>query len=115
MFKHFTLDEFDCKETGKNHMSRGFISLLDDLREECGFPFQITSGYRDPSHSEEVIKSKPGLHSLGIAVDIRIHHSDDRYKILEEAFKLGFTGIGIAKTFIHLDMRQTAPVVWVYQ
>jgi len=27
---------------------------------------------------------------------------------------MGFNGIGVAKTFIHVDLRQTAPVVWCY-
>jgi hypothetical protein len=46
--KHFTMKEFDCKETGQNQMKRDFIELLDILRENCNFPFVITSGYRSP-------------------------------------------------------------------
>ena len=34
--------------------------------------------------------------------------------IVKEALKLGFTGIGVAKTFIHVDIRKTTPVVWTY-
>ena len=36
-FKYFDISEFDCQETGKNHMSEGFISKLDELREACGY------------------------------------------------------------------------------
>jgi len=27
---------------------------------------------------------------------------------------LGFTGIGVAKTFVHVDTRATTPAVWSY-
>ena len=52
-FKYFTIEEFNCQETGENEMSAEFIYKLDQLREACGFPFKITSGYRSPSHSIE--------------------------------------------------------------
>ena len=69
MFKYFSIDEFDCQETGCNRMDNQFIHSLDELREACGFSFTITSGYRDPSHSIEAKKSKPGTHAQGIAAE----------------------------------------------
>jgi len=27
---------------------------------------------------------------------------------------MGFTGIGIAKTFVHVDTRKSVPVLWSY-
>ena len=113
-FKYFDISEFDCQETGKNHMSEGFINKLDELREACGFPFTINSGYRDPSHSAERKKASTGTHSLGIAADIRIHNGADRYTIVQKALELGFTGIGVAKTFVHVDLRESTPVIWSY-
>ena len=50
-FKYFSRDEFKCSETGNNEIQDEFVHALDKLREECGFPFAFTSGYRDPSHS----------------------------------------------------------------
>jgi uncharacterized protein YcbK (DUF882 family) len=66
------LSEFACKETGNNLIQESFVHALDDLRDACGFPFVITSGYRDPSHSAEINKSQPGQHCLGIAADIGV-------------------------------------------
>ena len=43
---YFSREEFDCQETGENEMSTEFLNLLDILRENCDFPFVITSGYR---------------------------------------------------------------------
>jgi uncharacterized protein YcbK (DUF882 family) len=114
-FKYFKLSDFDCQETGDNYMDVAFIHKLDELREACGFPFIITSGYRSPDHSRERSKSKgPGTHAQGIAVDIKVSGGFQRYKIVEKAALMDFNGIGIAKTFIHVDDRQTTPVVWNY-
>ena len=114
MYKYFTLDEFACKETGENNISEGFVHKLDELREACGFPFTITSGYRSLEHSAERHKPQGGWHTRGLAADIRIHNGQDRYTILQKALELGFTGIGVAKTFVHVDIRDTTPVVWSY-
>ena len=114
-FKYFKLEDFDCQETGENEMSEAFIHYLDELREACGFPFIITSGYRSPDHSIESSKSKgPGTHAQGIAADIKVSKGSQRYTIIKEALLMGFKGVGVAKTFVHIDDRQTTPVVWNY-
>jgi uncharacterized protein YcbK (DUF882 family) len=112
--RYFKLSEFDCKETGENKMDTSFLSLLDELREECGFPFTITSGYRSPNHSIEKAKNKPGTHAQGIAADIKVTSGWERYVITQKALELGFTGIGIARGFIHVDTRAGTPVIWSY-
>ena len=118
MFKYFKLEDFNCQETGENKMSRDFIHKLDKLREACGFPFIITSGYRSPDHSLEKRKEKAGKHAQGIAADIKARNGNERYKIVEEAIKAGFTGVGVASSFIHVDSRvlgaNKAPVMWCY-
>lgn len=112
--KYFKVSEFDCQETGENEMKEEFLLLLDKLREACDFPFTITSGYRSPSHSIEVRKSSPGTHAQGIAADIYAASGDRRFTIIQKALELGFTGIGVDKHFIHVDIRETTPVVWSY-
>jgi len=95
-------------------MNPEFLLLLDELRDLSNFPFVITSGYRDPLHPEEARKTSPGTHSKGIACDIRVNNGAEKYIIVQNAMKLKFTGIGIAKTFIHVDVRDTTPVIWTY-
>lgn len=112
--RYFKLSDFDCQETGNNEMSEEFLEKLDDLRHECGFPFIITSGYRDPSHSIEARKAKAGTHARGIASDIRINNGNEAYDIIKNAQSMGFTGIGLAKSFVHVDIRQGMPVIWSY-
>ena len=111
----FTLDEFNCQVTGENKMEPEFLQKLDRLRAGCGFPFVITSGYRHPiEHPIEASKEVPGTHAQGIAADIQIISASQRHTIVSETLKLGFKGIGIAKTFVHVDTRGTTPVMWLY-
>ncbi len=111
----FTLEEFNCRVTGDNKMEPEFLQKLDRLRGECGFPFVITSRYRHPiEHPIEANKEVPGTHAQGIAADIQINYGGHRFIIVQKALALGFTGIGIAKTFVHVDTRGTTPVMWLY-
>ena len=112
--KYFKLSEFDCQQTGENLMVPEFLLMLDALRHECGFSFTITSGYRSPNHSIEAAKAKPGTHAQGIAADIGTTDAHQRFVIVSNAVKLGFQGIGVARSFIHVDSRKTAPKVWSY-
>jgi zinc D-Ala-D-Ala carboxypeptidase len=111
----FTIDEFRCSHCGQVLMSEDFLACLDELRENCGFPFDVSSGFRCPQHPEEVKKEKPGTHNGGIAADIRVYNGFQRRKVVEEALKMGvFNGIGVSKTFVHVDIRDEEPVMWTY-
>lgn len=113
--RYFKRSDFDCQQTGNNEMSDEFLQKLDELRHVCGFPFIITSGYRDPEgHSIEKAKKSPGTHARGIAADIKISNGNQAYDIIKHAQSMGFNGIGVAKTFVHVDLRDTTPVVWCY-
>jgi len=113
-YKYFTRDEFKCHETGENEIKPDFIETLDQLREDCGFPFVISSGYRSPKHPLEAVKKTPGTHTQGIAADIAVSGGVQRRVLVEKALELGFNGIGVAKTFVHVDIRTTTPVIWTY-
>ena len=115
---YFTREEFACQHTGENEIKDTFLLKLDLLRARCGFPFVITSGYRSPDHPLEARKEKPGTHAQGIAADIKVNTSQQRYTLVEEAIKMGFGGIGIHSVFVHIDMRDAAgdkpAVMWLY-
>ena len=113
--KYFKREEFDCSVSGTNNMEKDFLEKLDKLRGACGFPFEVASGYRHPTlHPIERKKDIPGTHAQGIAADIKITNAADRLKLVNAALKLGFTGIGVASDFIHVDTRGTTPVMWTY-
>ena len=120
-WKYFTEDELKCRHTGECKMDEDFMKVLDEIREECGFAFVITSGYRSPKHPIEAKKSRPGAHASGKAVDILVH-MEQAYKVVEVALRFGIKRIGVSQKgdvgarFIHLDMDETraAPRIWSY-
>tara|TARA_R110001592_G_scaffold11798_1_gene57727 strand:+ start:188 stop:535 length:348 start_codon:yes stop_codon:yes gene_type:complete len=112
-FKYFKLADFNCQETGENSMDEDFIHALDQLRAACGFPFIITSGFRSESHSVEKIKLKGGTHTKGIASDIKVSGGSQRAKIVKHALAMGMS-VGVAKTFVHVDVRKTEQMCWCY-
>ena len=114
--KYFSKTEFDCQVTGENDMDPDFLEKLDALRLACGFAFMISSGYRHPTlHPIEAAKKVPGTHAQGIAADILVKNANQRYCIVEKATALGFKGVGVHKSFVHVDIRDVKnPVLWLY-
>ena len=112
-FKYFKIEDFDCKETGENEISVDFIHALDQLRAACNFPFIVTSGYRSKEHSVEKRKAKAGTHASGIAADIKVSGGAQRLSIVKHASAMGMS-VGVAKTFVHVDIRKTPAMCWCY-
>ncbi len=103
-----------CSCCGRYEISQESLDRLQEVRDYCRRPLRITSGYRCENHEAEVNKSKPGTHNQGIAFDISVANGRERYQLVQAGIKLGFNGIGIAKTFVHLDTRKGVPVIWTY-
>jgi len=81
----------------------------------------VTSGYRCSEHPDEIDKdTPPGSHHRGRACDIAATGGAMRFLTIRFAIQLGFTGIGVHKTFVHLDdmasheFHEVRPVVWTY-
>jgi len=99
----------------ENNMNKDFLFVLDEAREFAGIPFVINSAYRSPEHPLS-IKNPSSSHIKGLAVDIKATDSITRFKIVKALIEVGFTRIGIADTFIHvdLDFDKTQNVIWTY-
>jgi uncharacterized protein YcbK (DUF882 family) len=102
------------KEIEEN-MQPHFLAKLDEAREYAGIPFVINSAYRSPTHPLS-IKNPTSSHIKGLAVDISVTNSITRHLILNALRAVGFTRIGIAKTYIHvdLDFDKSQNVTWTY-
>ena len=87
----------------EDNMNVDFLAKLDEAREFAGIPFIINSAYRSPSHPES-IKNPTSSHIKGLAVDISAKDSITRFKVLDALIAVGFNRIGIAGTFIHVDL-----------
>ena len=114
-FERSEFDSPDVKGSGAE-MDTNFLRLLDELRHQCGFAFVINSGYRTRAHNKKVGGSPNSSHMKGLAVDIACRSSAERYLIVKHAFELGFSRIGIANSFVHIDNDAEKPlqVIWTY-
>ena len=122
-FKYFTYKEFDCKGgQGKGeNMNDDFICLLDDARELAGIPFKITSGYRTPEYNKQLIDygfqaSITSSHIQGLAADIEVKNSENRFRIVGALVSVGIYRLGIGKDFIHCDIDENKKpnLIWTY-
>ena len=122
-WKYFTLEEFACRHCGENRIQLPWVDELDQLRDQAGFPFIISSGYRCPVHNQAVSSTGPnGPHTTGWATDIRVDRAR-AHRLLGLALQAGIPGIGVqqkgSSRFIHLDRlpidtRHPRPTVWSY-
>ena len=102
-------------KSNEKNMDVNFLAKLDQAREHAGIPFIINSAYRSPKHPLS-IKNRTSSHIKGLAVDISVTDSRHRFLILDALIAVGFTRIGIANNFIHvdLDIDKSQNVIWTY-
>ena len=116
--KYFKHEEFDSPDLpgSASGMNPEFLKIIDQIRGKCGFPLHINSGFRTKAHNEKVGGKPESAHTLGLACDILVLGSRERFKIIEAALSLGIKRIGIGTTFLHLDMdfSKDQEVVWLY-
>lgn len=121
--RHFNLSEFDspdAKGSGEN-MDAVFLEMLDEARERANTAFKITSGYRTTAYNDSLLNrgykaSKTSSHLKGLAADIYCVDAKKRWKIINALISVGFTRIGIASNFIHVDNDPDKPdnMTWTY-
>lgn len=95
-----------------------FVDKLDILREKCGFSFVGNSGYRTILENTQVGGVKNSAHTRRIAMDISCTDATKRIIIAGEAYIMGFTGIGVAKTYVHLEwdvLKEKERDMWTYE
>ena len=97
-------------------MNEDFLAKLDNARMIADIPFVINSAWRSAEHNEKVGGKPDSSHLKGLAVDIKVTNSRQRFIVLQSLIAAGFNGIGIAKTFIHVDgdNEKDPRVTWLY-
>lgn len=105
----------DEPETGLL-MKANLMYRLDCLRGVMGKPFRINSGYRTPSHNKAVKGASRSNHMKGEAVDISTvgWSKEERAQLINLARRMGFRGVGVARTYIHLDV-SARDAAWIYR
>ena len=121
--RYFKLEEFESPdEPGTGcMMCPDFLELLDEARDYAGIPFVITSGFRSVDYNRELIEqgfsaSRNSTHLIGLAADIRVRNSSERWIILDALLEVGITRIGIGNGFIHCDAAPLKEnhIIWTY-
>lgn len=120
---HFRPEEFACRHCGElpQELDTELLDRLEALRKKIGTPLRVNSGYRCAAHNAIVGGAVYSQHKK-LAVDLSLsgHAAPSLYRA---ALESGFLGIGIAETFIHLDMRREIDgyqpprrlTIWKYQ
>jgi len=117
-WKNFNYDECKCSCCGLVDVSSDLLDLLQTARDALG-PLQITSFYRCPEHNNSVSSTGlSGPHTTGKSCDLHVSNSAHRKKLIDY-FTNKVTGLGIAKTFIHIDILTPdevphRPNCWLY-
>jgi len=120
--EYFSDKELSCKHCGEFKFNKNTRSRLNKLREQCGEPIIINSGYRCEEYNKQ--QGYTQTHATGQAVDIKCTHAL-AVKIIRVAYTLGFSGVGIKQKgninsrYIHLDDLEKAkarprPHIWSY-
>ena len=116
--KWFTYEEFDSPDVpGSGHQMREeFLEKLDLAREIASVPFRINSGMRSHDWNYKCGGSPSSSHLIGWAADISATTSNRRLLVVRALLQAGFTRIGVADTFVHVDCDpdKVENVMWLY-
>ena len=113
---NFNRSEFACKcGCGKDNIKEELAIKVQMVRARLARPIQINSGIRCTAHNAATNSKPNSSHIEGWAADLGYTGSRDRYELLTAIVGI-FDRIGIAKTFIHVDVdaNKTAGVIWLY-
>ncbi|MEM8616549.1 MAG: D-Ala-D-Ala carboxypeptidase family metallohydrolase [Pseudomonadota bacterium] len=115
---HFSVPELACRCGGRfcdgaYWHDPAFLDGLSQMRTTLGRAMVITSGHRCRLWNAAVGGAPLSQHKK-IAADIWLGNHPDRQAVLDAARKAGFTGLGLAQTFLHLD-RRARPAIWTYE
>ncbi len=114
---NFSMAELACRCRGR--FCRGeywhapqFLDRLQALRDAVGAPLRLTSAHRCDLWNAAIGGAPASFHKhLAVDIDLAGH---DRHALLSEARAQGFRGLGLARSFLHLDLRRQ-PATWFYK
>ncbi len=102
--KNFLLSEFECPCCKRVMIHSDLLKLLVKLRLTINRPIYINSGYRCKEENDRIGGVLKSYHIFGMAADITVRDMLMSDLALHAKY-VGFTGIGLYPTFLHLDIR----------
>lgn len=117
---HFKSTDFDCAckhpECKETTINPNLLLSLEELWNLCG-EYKISSGFRCEKRNTELGGVKNSRHLTGQAADIyseKGYSGPELAKFANEIGRFKMGGMGIAETWIHLDIRPNI-ARWTYQ
>ena len=106
--KNFTVKEFACSDgTDTVFISLTLVNLLQKIRDHLGKAVIINSAYRTEAHNKSIGGATYSQHKYGLAADIHINGvTPKEIAAYVETLMPSSGGIGIYKSFVHVDVRQ---------
>ena len=106
---HFRVKEFHSKDDPSDlvKVEERLLYLLENIRNCVGKPVHINSGYRSPEYNATLKNASPrSQHCNGKAADIWVEGvTPKQIADIAECYLGSSGGIGIYKTFTHVDVR----------
>lgn len=86
-----------------------YDEVINKIPDKEGGRIVITSGFRSVEYNNGLREkgyhpAQWSAHSCGMAIDILCARQEDRIKILDAAYRIGFGGLGLYDTFVHVDV-----------
>ena len=106
--KNFTVKEFACSDgTDTVFISLTLVNLLQKIRNHFGKAVIINSAYRTEAHNKSIGGATYSQHKYGLAADIHINGvTPKEIAAYVETLMPSSGGIGIYKSFVHVDVRR---------
>ena len=110
---HFKVKEFACSDgSDPVFIAPALVDVLEKIRSHFGKPVHINSGYRTVTKNKAVGGATYSQHLFGTAADITV--GDEKTGVVTpktvaayaETILTGTGGIGIYKSFTHIDVRK---------
>ena len=104
---NFKVKEFACTDgSDPIFIDTELVQVLQKIRNHFGKSVTITSAYRTPAHNKAVGGTTYSQHLYGRACDIKVKSvSPAKVAAYVEKLMPKSGGIGIYKTFTHVDVR----------
>lgn len=81
------------------------LDFIERVRNNYGRPMKINSATRCAAKNFEVGGKVDSAHLSGLAIDVHCVDARFRKRMIKAAYDAGVKGLGLAKTFLHFDLK----------
>jgi len=112
--KNFNRSEFACKcGCGFDTVDYELLLILEEVRAHFDKPVTIESGCRSYDYNKEIGGSEKSQHLYGRAADFKVKGTKpmEVYIYLNNKYP-NKLGLGLYRSWVHLDTRTNGPARW---